>query len=124
MLLQQRVEGRREFSETFDLVVFLAVARFDIVVELLYSEHVTVVGEGYAGHAVSHCLVHKPLYTGLPVENRILRVNMQMYEVVWLIGHLFFLWFLIISTCREFLLAGDVVFRLPYSKIKHFALNL
>ena len=52
------------------------------VVELFDAEHVAVVGESHAAHAVGYGLVHHLLDGGLTVEQRVLRVNVEVYEVV------------------------------------------
>ena len=62
----------------FQFTVFL----FDVVVKFLHTEHISVVGQGDSRHTVIVRFVYQRLYACLPVENRILRVNMQMYK--WL----------------------------------------
>ena len=62
----------------FQFTVFL----FDVVVKFLHTEHISVVGQGDSRHTIIVRFVYQRLYACLPVENRILRVNMQMYK--WL----------------------------------------
>ena len=52
-----------------------------IIVELLDAHHVAVVGHGHAAHFVADCLVNERGNGGLPVEDRVLRVYVQMYKV-------------------------------------------
>ena len=46
-----------------------------VVKELLYTEHVAVVGDGYAAHSVRNGLVNHPGYLGHAVEQGKLCVN-------------------------------------------------
>ena len=81
LLRQQRLERRQQLLQRLDLVVLLVVLLLDVVVKLLDTEHIAVVGNGDAGLAVAHGLVHQPGDGGLSVEDRILRVNVKMYEI-------------------------------------------
>ena len=81
-LVDLRLQGGDLLLGGLDLVTAGAVLLLDVVVELLYAEHVAVVGDGDAAHAVGNGLVHKALYAGLSIKNGILRVYVQMYEIV------------------------------------------
>ena len=81
LLRQQRLERRQQLLQRLDLVVLLVVLLLDVVIKLFDTEHIAVVGNGDAGLAVAHGLVHQPGDGGLSVEDRILRVNVKMYEV-------------------------------------------
>ena len=52
-----------------------------IIVKLLDAHHVAVVGHGHAAHLVTDGLVYECGNGGLPVEDRILGVYVQMYKV-------------------------------------------
>ena len=52
-----------------------------IIVKLLDAHHVAVVGHGHAAHLVADGLVYECGNGGLPVEDRILGVYVQMYKV-------------------------------------------
>ena len=64
---------------TFRLPLF--VYTLAIIIEFLYSEHVAMVCYRHALHPVSHSLVYEALDAGLSVENRIISMNVQMYEI-------------------------------------------
>ena len=81
-LVDLRLQGGDLLLGGLDLVTAGAVLLLDVVVELLYAEHVAVVGDGDAAHAVGNGLVYKALYAGLSIKNGILRVYVQMYEIV------------------------------------------
>ena len=61
---------------TAGLAVFLA----DVVEEFLDAEHVAVVGEGNAGHAVGHGFVDQGVDRCLAVEHGVLRVDVEVCE--------------------------------------------
>ena len=63
------------FFRSFILALRAAVLLADVVEKLFYAEHVAVVGDGNALHAVLHGLVYQPADAGLAVEERILRVD-------------------------------------------------
>ena len=52
-----------------------------IIVKLLDAHHVAVVGHGHAAHLIADGLVYECGNGGLPVEDRILGVYVQMYKV-------------------------------------------
>ena len=58
----------------------LAVLFVDGIEKLLDTVHVAVVGDGQAGHAVGYCFVDQGINRGLAVEQRVLRVYVQMYK--------------------------------------------
>ena len=74
----QRSQTRFGFGRLRDV---LSLDLFDVVIELLDAEHVAVIGYGYARLSVPHGLVHQFLNTGLTVENRVLRMHVQMHEI-------------------------------------------
>ena len=73
--LRPSFQGRNALFQRLYLVLGLSVLLVDIVIELLHAEHVAMVGQGQAPHAVGHCLVDQALYAGLPVEDGVLTVN-------------------------------------------------
>jgi hypothetical protein len=65
------------------LVIFLALVDLAyIIVKLLYAHHVAVVGEGNALHAVGNGLVDEFLDGCLAIENRVLRMNVQVDKIL------------------------------------------
>ena len=58
----------------------LAVLFVYKIKELLYAEHVSMVGYGDSRHTVGHCLVDKSRNGSLTVKDRILCVDVEMYE--------------------------------------------
>ena len=58
--------------QVFYLAARAAVLLVDVVVELFDAEHVAVVGDGNALHAVLHGLVHQAAHAGLPVQQGVL----------------------------------------------------
>ena len=65
-----------------ELAARLALERGDIVGKLLDAHHIAVVGDGHAAHAVGYGLVYDIRYLALPVQERILCVDVQVYEVL------------------------------------------
>ena len=63
------------------LVLAFAFGLLYVIIELLDSEHIAVIRHGDSRHAVGHGLVHQMRDAGLSVENRILGVYVQMYEI-------------------------------------------
>ena len=59
---------------------FYAGMFFGIFEELLHPVHIAVVGDGQAGHAHLLGAVEEMLDGTLPIENRVLRVDVQVYE--------------------------------------------
>ena len=59
---------------------FYAGMFFGIFEELLHPVHIAVVGDGQAGHTHLLGAVEEMLDGTLPIENRVLRVNVQVYE--------------------------------------------
>ena len=51
------------------------------IMELLNAEHVTMVSDGHALHAVGNSLVNQFLDARLSVQNRIIGMYVQMYEI-------------------------------------------
>ena len=64
--------------------LFLAFAvHFTAIVEkILYAEHIAMVCYGHSAHSVCYGLVHKARNAGLSVQQRILGMNVEMYEVL------------------------------------------
>ena len=61
----------------FEFLVFLVA----VVEQLFHSHHVAMIGDGHSPHTVADGLVDQTLYAGLSVEQRIVSVYMQVYEV-------------------------------------------
>ena len=59
----------------------LSVHLVAIVEQFLHAEHIAVVGESHAAHAVANGFVHKFLDARLSVENAIIGVYVKVYEV-------------------------------------------
>ena len=72
-------EDGLEGLQSFLLAAFVHVVHN--VVELLDAEHVSVVGDGHAAHAVADGFVHEVLDFRLSVEYRIVRMYVQMNEI-------------------------------------------
>ena len=53
-----------------------------VVEELLYAEHVAVVGHGHAPHAVGNGLVYQFLDTCLSVKNAVISMYVKMDEIL------------------------------------------
>jgi hypothetical protein len=60
----------------------LLVDAVAVVEEIFDAEHVAVVGDGHAFHAVVDSFVDKPLYTRLSVEDRVISVYVEVYEIL------------------------------------------
>ena len=75
VLGHQRFERCEQLFQPFDLITLLTVLLLDIVIELLDTEHITVIGQSDAGHTVGHSLIDQTSYTRLTVKDRVLRVN-------------------------------------------------
>ena len=72
-------EDRLEGFEAVFLTLFVhAVAD---VVKFLNAEHVAVIGDGHALHTVADGFIYKLLDTRLSVEDRVVGMYMQMYEI-------------------------------------------
>ena len=63
------------------LLLEFALDLLDVVVKLLDPEHIAVIGHGDAGLAVGDGLIHEVGDAGLPVEDRVLRMYVKMYEL-------------------------------------------
>ena len=63
------------------LFLQLAVYLVAIVVQLFHAKHIAVVGDSHAAHTVSHGLVDKLFHRRLSVENGVVGVYVQVYEV-------------------------------------------
>jgi hypothetical protein len=50
-------------------------------VKFFDAEHVTVIGDGHALHAIFYRLVDKPFYARLSVEYGVVGMYVQMYEI-------------------------------------------
>ena len=53
-----------------------------IVEELLDAHHVAMIGDSHTAHAIADSFVDEFGHRGLSVENGVLGVNVQMYEVL------------------------------------------
>ena len=80
-LIVHSAEGHVHLTAEDGLERFFAVSlqRFvllvDIVEELFYPHHVSVVGDSQASHPVGNCFVNEFWNTGLSIEQGILRMN-------------------------------------------------
>ena len=63
------------------LVFQLAVYLVAVVEQLFHAEHIAMVGDSHAAHAVSHGFVDKLFHRRLSVENGVVGVYVQVYEV-------------------------------------------
>ena len=72
-------EDRFEWLQTFLLAPFVYLSA--IVKQVLDAKHIAMVGERHSSHAVLDCLIHHAADTRLAVEQRVLRVNMKVYEI-------------------------------------------
>ena len=72
------LDGIDAFLYLFDVILHRTVFLLHQIEKLFYPEHVAVVGQGQALHAVFHGLVDQRRYGSLSVENRVLGVNVQM----------------------------------------------
>ena len=59
----------------------LFVHPVDIVEELLHAEHVAMIRDGHTLHAVGNGFIHQTGDGSLTVQQRILGVHVQMYEI-------------------------------------------
>ena len=59
----------------------LLVHPVDVVEELLHAEHVAVIRDGHTLHAVGDGFIHQTGDGSLSVQQRILGVHVQMYEI-------------------------------------------
>ena len=76
-------EDRLERFQAFFLAL-LVHADADVM-EFLNAEHVAVIRDGHALHAVGNGFVHKFLDARLSVENRVVGMYVQMYEIFHLL---------------------------------------
>ena len=51
-----------------------------VVLELLYAHHVAMISHGNAPHTIGYGLVYHLLDVSLAVQQRVLRMDMEMYE--------------------------------------------
>ena len=72
-------EDRFEWLQTFLLAPFVHLSA--IVKQVLDAKHIAMVGERHSSHAVLDRLIHHAADTRLAVEQRVLRVNMKVYEI-------------------------------------------
>ena len=63
------------------LIFQLAVYLVAVVEQLFHAEHIAMVGDSHAAHAVSHGFVDKLFHRRLSVENGVVGVYVQVYEV-------------------------------------------
>ena len=63
------------FEGLLALIHQFSVNARHIIEELLDAEHVAVIGDGHAPHTISNSLVHQLGNARLPVENRIISMN-------------------------------------------------
>ena len=68
-------EGFLFFFQVFDGSKRFPVLLGDLVEELLYTEHITVIGNSNGVHAVFLCLVNQCIDRGLSVQQRVLGVD-------------------------------------------------
>ena len=68
-------ERRDALFEVFDFIFDLAVLLVDVVIKFLHAEHVAVVGQGHAPHAVGYGFVDEALDAGLSVEDGVLAMD-------------------------------------------------
>ena len=68
-----------EGLQTVFLAAFVDAA--DIVVKLLDAEHVAMIGYRHASHAVAYGLVNQAFDARLTVQDRVVCMYMQMYEI-------------------------------------------
>ena len=71
-------DGLERFEAVFLTLFVHAVAD---VVKFLNAEHVAVIGDGHALHAVADGFIYKLLDTRLTIEDRVVGMYMQMYEI-------------------------------------------
>ena len=71
-------DGFERFEPVF---LALLVDTAAVIDELLDTEHGTMVGDGHAFHAVVDGFVYEIRYLGLPVENRVLGVNVEVNKI-------------------------------------------
>ena len=71
-------DGLEGFEALFLALFVHAVAD---VVKFLNAKHIAVIGDGHAFHAVADSFIYKLLDTRLSVENRVVGMYMQMYEI-------------------------------------------
>ena len=70
----------------FDHIKFAAHNRFDPLLggfghKLEHAKHVAVVGDGHGGHIVPFSLLNQLLNVGLPVEQRVLGVAVEVRKL-------------------------------------------
>ena len=72
-------EDGLEGFQTFFLAAFVDAP--NIVVEFLDTEHVAMIGYRHASHAVAYSLVNQSLDARLAVQDRVVCMYVQMYEI-------------------------------------------
>ena len=73
----------RLYVDVRELAVRLLLLRAALVVERLEREEVAVVRHGQSGHAPLACAPYERHDLALPVEERVRRVEMKMYEIAF-----------------------------------------
>ena len=77
-LLRTIAQGRQTSLTRLDTILAFTLDLLHIVEELLLAKHVTMIRQGNTGLAIGHSLIYQALNRRLAIENRVLRMDVQV----------------------------------------------